>query len=672
MFGLFSKKTTDIAILQKEVDELNARLNAVAEVNKSLVGVINKQNVFDLITKKLASTVKMNFPSIWIYDVNKSTITLTSHSIPDSIKIIAETAIGKKIEDLSFYKGNPEEGDSTYFKVIETGKPIFSKDLYQHTRPFLSQNIAKILEVASGMKLAVSVPIIVEDKPIGILSAIWQDEVLSKEDEITLYTFANQISTAIYNAQLFEQVGNQVNSLEIKNKDLQSLYNLTSKISQSLDPTTVAQTAVNSLPQDKFLIGAALNEYLPKENAMGIVAFTENSMAYEVVKAMGGEPGKYKTSLDAPGAEFNIVMKAFKQAMPNFSNNLDDLLLPTIPKPVAAIIKGLLPVKSIATFPLKVRNKAIGTITYLLRDKTVEQLLEGEKQLLETYTLHIAIALENAELYKQQQIIQANLETALTEVQALRQHEQDMIDIMGHELRTPISIVRNALGMLELELKNTGEIKKENLGKFLGISMESARREVRLVETLLSSAKADSRGFQLLFEKVDFLDVINDSLEFFAREAEKKGLQIKYTRPSEEYLVYADRTRIQEVMDNFLSNAVKYTEKGYIKITPRKEGDFAWIDVSDTGIGMSEKDLKSIGQKFYRVDQYMDSELTGSEKPNIIRPGGTGLGLYVTFSLIKVMDGKVEVKSQIGVGTTFSFCMPLFKGQESKQEQRKP
>ncbi|MEO6729407.1 MAG: GAF domain-containing sensor histidine kinase [Candidatus Dojkabacteria bacterium] len=676
MFNLFSKTEKlpdDLSLLKNRVNDLNLRLEAIAEVNKSLVGVINQQKVFDLITKKLAPSIKMNFPSIWIYNEQKGTVTLTSHNIPSSIRFIAEQAIGRKIEDLSFSKDNPEENNSTYFKVIETGQPIYSKDLYQHTRPFLNEGVAKTLEVVSGMKLAVSVPIIVEDKPIGILSAIWQEEVLSKEDELTLFTFANQISTAIYNAQLFEQVETQVASLSIKNQDLQSLYNLTAQVSKSLDPAEVAQTAVNSIPQDKFIVGAILAEHQKEGNILQNIALTENATYFAVTKIID-DPKKYKLDIDAENTQFNLAVKAFKQSTPQFSNSLKDYLSPSLPAPLISAVEKILPLKSVASYPLIIRGEVIGTLSFLIKEKTVEELTESEKQLLGTYTYHITIALENAELYKQQKETQANLETALSEVQALRQHEQDMIDIMGHELRTPISIVRNALGMLELELKNTGEIRKDNLAKFLDISMESARREVKLVETLLSSAKADSRGFQLIFEKVDFLDVVNDSLQFFTREAEKKGLQIKYTKPIEEIFVYTDRTRIQEVMDNLLSNAVKYTEKGFIKINVRKEADYAWIEVSDTGIGMNDKDLKSIGQKFYRVDQYMDNGPVGApvDKPNIIRPGGTGLGLYVTFSLVKVMDGKMDVKSQIGVGTTFAFSMPLYKGQESKQEQRKP
>ncbi len=263
------------------------------------------------------------------------------------------------------------------------------------------------------------------------------------------------------------------------------------------------------------------------------------------------------------------------------------------------------------------------------------------------------------------------LEKAYKQVQGLRQHEQDMIDIMGHELRTPITIVRNSLGVMEMEFKKNGTIPQEKLARYLDIAMESARREVRLVETLLSSAKADSRGFQLMFEKVDVLDVVNDSLELFKKEGAKKGVDVLFNTTGE-FLAYADRIRTQEIVDNLLSNAVKYTDKGKVEVSLIKDENNLTIEVADTGIGMTEDDIKKLGKKFYRVDQYITK---ANEKPEetkqVIRPGGTGLGLYVAFSLTKIMDGSYEVQSELGKGSKFIIRLPLYNGQLNMQEQRK-
>lgn len=677
LFGKRILKTEEE--LTRDID----RLFIVQAIIKSITG----KSTFEEIAKEVLNQIenKMGYSgaSISIVDIEKNTIQL---------KYLSDSLLSKLLDkivltDEAFQPIPLQDNKMTLTKVAALeNRVIIDTEIKKFVVPPLTASLASVIQLVSNIKSMVAVPIKAREKVFAVLNFTLNKskEEISENELKTLELFIDQLGIVIdnvlkyqeiskFNIQLKEEIDQATKDLRRQNEDLSSLYNLSSKVSQSLDPTTVAQTAVNSLPQDKFIMGAVLNDYIPKEDKLQLAAYTESALAYEAIKLLG-DPLKYSTLMSTDGAEYNLAVKTVKQGVPQYTNDLNELLYPAVPKALGSMIKKVVPVKALASYPLTIRNKTIGAITYFLKDKTVEELTDIERQLLETYTYHIAIALENAELYKQQQIIQANLETALKEVQALRQHEQDMIDIMGHELRTPISIVRNALGMLELEMHTTGGIKKDTLAKFLDIAMESARREVKLVETLLSSAKADSRGFQLLFEKVDMVDVVNDSLEFFKKEAEKKGLQIKYAKPSESIFVYCDRTRIQEIMDNFLSNAVKYTDTGYIKIEVKKGGKFAWIEINDTGIGIGEEDLKQLGKKFYRVDQYMDKALKKDEttKLNVIRPGGTGLGLYVTFSLIQVMDGDVKVDSKLGVGSTFAFGMPLYNGQPTKQEQRRP
>ena len=130
--------------------------------------------------------------------------------------------------------------------------------------------------------------------------------------------------------------------------------------------------------------------------------------------------------------------------------------------------------------------------------------------------------------------------------------------------------------------------------------------------------------------------------------------------------IYADRVRVHEIIDNLLSNAVKYTEKGGIEIKLSKEGKYARVDIIDTGIGIHEKDLNNLGKKFYRSKQYITE---GKDTTPLVRPGGTGLGLFVTYGLIQAHDGSINVKSQLGKGTTFTFTLPLANGNE-KEESR--
>lgn len=259
-----------------------------------------------------------------------------------------------------------------------------------------------------------------------------------------------------------------------------------------------------------------------------------------------------------------------------------------------------------------------------------------------------------------------NLEIALTRLQKLRQREQDMLDIMGHELRTPITIVRNALYLLNKDIQEEKEIERQRLATYISKAYESTRREMVLIETLLAATKIDANRVQLNLEKVDLVDVVEDALEALHSTADQKHLSLNFHKPQEEVFVFADRTRIQEVQDNFVSNAIKYTMKGSIdifieKFTNTDNQQMIKVSVKDTGIGIPKDDIPKLGRKFFRARQYI------KEGESItVRAGGTGLGLYVSFELIQIMGGEVGIDSIVGEGSTFSFTIPEYTGQANK------
>ena len=257
-----------------------------------------------------------------------------------------------------------------------------------------------------------------------------------------------------------------------------------------------------------------------------------------------------------------------------------------------------------------------------------------------------------------------DLQNAYGQIKEAQRRERDMIDIMGHELRTPITIVRNALSLLNQSVESKKEIPEDILEKYVKMANESAEREITLIETLLSATKIDADRLQLFREDVDFLDVVDDSMLALKGRAERKGIKVKFEKPEKLSGVYVDRTRIQEVVDNLLSNAIKYTNQGSVEIKVSEEGDLIKCAISDSGIGIPKDELKHLGKKFYRVGSN-----SGNRAKEIVRPGGTGLGLYVTYEIVKGHGGKVDVKSEVGKGSTFSFTVPKYTDQKIEKAE---
>jgi len=263
-----------------------------------------------------------------------------------------------------------------------------------------------------------------------------------------------------------------------------------------------------------------------------------------------------------------------------------------------------------------------------------------------------------------------NLEIALTRIQKLRQREQDMLDILGHELRTPITIVRNALAFLKSDFTPDSYIDPIRLGSYIDKALEASKRELIIIETLLSATKIDANRVQMSLDKINMIDVIKISIEAQANFAKEKNIEIRFVVPQEgDWFIYADNTRTQEIQDNFVSNAVKYTLKGYVQIKLRKITDsvtnqkFIEVSVEDSGIGIPKDDLKRLGGKFFRARQYIKE---GDHDAVVVRSGGTGLGLYVSFELVRIMGGNIDIKSEIGKGSTFIYTLPEYIGQTKK------
>lgn len=281
-----------------------------------------------------------------------------------------------------------------------------------------------------------------------------------------------------------------------------------------------------------------------------------------------------------------------------------------------------------------------------------------------------SLALTRSFLYKEvqefNQTLQLKIDNATLVIQDKNKKleqtltfERDMLDILGHELRTPLGIARNAILLIQMKKKEK-TLTDEDLDKQISVAVENIRREVQLLETILASTKLDNNKLELNLEKVDIIDVINDSIDGNISDASKKGLKLYSTDiPKTEVWVKADRLRIQQVIDNLLSNAVKYTKEGEIKVTFADEGSNVKVSVTDTGEGIQKEDIPNLGKKFFRINNYLPSAGKIGER-NIVRSGGTGIGLYVVFQLMAAMNGKIVVESEFGKGSTFSFIIPKF------------
>jgi signal transduction histidine kinase len=295
---------------------------------------------------------------------------------------------------------------------------------------------------------------------------------------------------------------------------------------------------------------------------------------------------------------------------------------------------------------------------------------------LEELIVSFSVAFSRSILYSQVQDLNLSLQQKVSEqtkelqekieqLEEARRKESDMIDIMGHELRTPATVVKLNAELLE----NFTEDLLNNRDKFelyLKRIKTAVDNEIKLINTLLSSAKLEGDKIELNPERVNIVEDVEMAIHGHELEAKERGLKLINNLNNKTPDIYADHARVIEVLNNLIDNAVKYTERGTITLESFFDEDSVSISVEDTGKGIPKNELANLGQKFYRIENYI-SEREGN--PNLVRPGGTGLGLYVTFGLVKRMGGEIKVDSQLNKGTKFTFTLPRYKDQDNGTER---
>jgi signal transduction histidine kinase len=219
----------------------------------------------------------------------------------------------------------------------------------------------------------------------------------------------------------------------------------------------------------------------------------------------------------------------------------------------------------------------------------------------------------------------------------------------SHELKTPIAIARTNIEVVEMDENPS----VEDYRKLVEVLKTNTERMSRLSEKLLLLSENQQRIFE--YKIIDINNLIEDIVKEINTYAQNCNITLKLDLSKTELTVNADNFALKQAITNLIDNAVKYNHSGgNVKISTRKEGDNAVITVKDNGIGISKEDQKHVFDRFFRVD-----------KSRSRAQGGSGLGLAIVKEIIESHNGKIEVKSESGKGSTFKITLPLHSSEET-------
>ena len=230
-----------------------------------------------------------------------------------------------------------------------------------------------------------------------------------------------------------------------------------------------------------------------------------------------------------------------------------------------------------------------------------------------------------------------------SELERAEQLRRNLVADVAHELRTPLSNIQGYL-----EAVGDGVIAAD--AATIRSLYEEATLLSRLVDDLQDLALAEAGELKLVFQAEDIAELINRTVAAVQSQVSAKGLLMSIDLPDKLPPVNIDYHRISQVLRNLLENAVAHTAEGDITVTARQQGSWVEVSVVDTGEGIPADDLPNIFERFYRVD-----------RSRTRATGGSGLGLTIAKRLVEAHGGKIEVQSELGKGSRFSFTVPIAK-----------
>lgn len=461
-------------------------------------------------------------------------------------------------------------------------------------------------------KAVLAVPLIFKERVIGVLEVVNRKDNLPfvDDDQNLLAAFAGQAAVAIENARLYTLTDRELNA---RVEELSVMQRIDRELNASLDVNRAMRItlewAMRQSQADAGLIG------IMEEKGLRLMA----QQGYDFLQ---------ETYKDTPlPVEQPALQAAIESGQPQgviFSDGQS----------------GYLPeARSQTVIPIRREANVIGLI--LMENRSPETQPADAFAFVSRLSDHAAIAIANAQLYN--------------EVQNANFIKSEFVSFVAHELKNPMTSIK---GYADLLSKGAVGPITDMQANFLSTILSNVERMSTLVTDLNDNSKIEAGRLRLDFKALELAEVVDEVVRSVKRQAEDKKQGINVKLPKDLPKVWADKTRVAQILTNFVSNAHKYTQEGGIINVGAEKSANQWdlegaaqvvhIWVQDNGIGISLEDQKKIFQKFFRSDDQKAREAPG-----------TGLGLNITKSLIEMMGGKVWFESEFRQGTTFHFTVPI-------------
>lgn len=234
----------------------------------------------------------------------------------------------------------------------------------------------------------------------------------------------------------------------------------------------------------------------------------------------------------------------------------------------------------------------------------------------------------------------------ITREKSLEEERDEFISVVSHELRTPIAIAEGNISNAEF-IFDKSSVEDPGLKEALKQAHDQVIFLAGMMNDLATLSRAERGKLALEIEPINVSELVAELAATYKRDADSKSLELKTEIDPKLEALYSGRLYLREILQNFVTNAIKYTEKGYVVIGAKKKPKGVQFYVRDTGIGISKADQEKVFDKFFRSEDYRTRQ-----------NNGTGLGLYVTMKLTRLIHAEIDVESTLNKGSVFNIFIP--------------
>ena len=597
------------ATLEQKVDLRTREISALYSVTTTVNQSLSLTDILDAVIAKIAEIFHFESTRVYLFNDEMKELELRA-SFEGDLKHSNVSRTFKR-------------GEGVVGRVAESAEPMIFEDTL--TDPRYAALSATKAKYGAKQRFFAVFPIKTQSQVFGsILFNARSPRKLTTDETRLLTSMSEHLAVAVEKASLFRQS-------EKRSQQLSVLNTIGTAVSQSLDLEVVLREAIEKLIATLHFDASWIYMRDPSnENNLRIRAYRG------LDEAMARSKDHRKLSSGVSGKIFKTGQRLVFEDLQN-----DKEYQRLSPRSVA---DTSLRSASGAGFPIKAKHGVIGVLH--LASKTRRHFSPDELQLIESIAQEIGVAMENARLFEEVNLKTAELKKINRELHEANQAKSEFIAAMSHELRTPLNVI---MGNAELTGDGFfGDINPEQKKSMTQIHHHS-QFLLKLVNDVLALSRLDAKKMSLEPVTVDIDEVVAHAQSQIEQLNRNNRLQVCWDVEPDLPSIVTDVTKLEEILQNLIGNAFKFTPRGRIQLRVRNIRELERIEfsVADTGIGIEPRDRERIFSAFEQIKEAHTGDFNG-----------VGLGLNIVKKYLELMHGDIRVESEPGEGSTFIFSIP--------------